>query len=126
VTALQEEGAALGGRAGGTKMATSRKTSTAKRGTAATSRRRTTTRTKTTSRQARTEAPAQKTGAMTVREAGRKGGLIGGRKGGETVKAERGIEFYQTIGRKGGQKVRELIEAGRAAMSSSGRRTSRR
>jgi general stress protein YciG len=66
---------------------------------------------------------------MTVREAGRKGGLIGGRKGGETVKAERGIEFYQQIGRKGGQKVRELIEAGRAAMSGSrarGRRRGRR
>jgi len=66
------------------------------------------------------------TGGMTVREAGRKGGLIGGRKGGETVKAERGIEFYQEIGRKGGQKVRELIEAGRAAMKSSGRRMGRR
>ena len=76
----------------------------------------------TTSRRARTEAPAAKTGGMTVREAGRKGGLIGGRKGGETVKAERGIEFYQQIGRKGGQKVRELIEAGRAAMTSQRRR----
>ncbi len=52
---------------------------------------------------------------MSVREAGRKGGLLGGKKGGETVKAERGIEFYQAIGRKGGQKVRELIAAGRAA-----------
>jgi hypothetical protein len=58
---------------------------------------------------------------MTVREAGRKGGLIGGRKGGETVKAERGIAFYQQIGRKGGQKVRELIEAGRAAMGTGAR-----
>jgi general stress protein YciG len=58
---------------------------------------------------------------MTVREAGRKGGLIGGRKGGETVKAERGIAFYQQIGRKGGQKVRELIEAGRAAMNTGAR-----
>lgn len=68
-----------------------------------------------TVRRARPE-PAAKAGGMTVREAGRKGGLIGGKKGGETVKAERGIEFYQQIGRKGGQKVRELIEAGRAAM----------
>jgi general stress protein YciG len=63
---------------------------------------------------------------MTVREAGRKGGLIGGRKGGETVKAERGIAFYQQIGRKGGQKVRELIEAGRAAMRSAPRGRARR
>src|SRR5947209_18528603 len=54
-------------------------------------------------------------GGMTVREAGRKGGLIGGRKGGLAVKAERGREFYQEIGRKGGQRVRELIAAGRRA-----------
>lgn len=53
---------------------------------------------------------------MTVAEAGRKGGLIGGKKGGETVKAERGIEYYREIGRKGGQRVKELIEAGRRAM----------
>jgi general stress protein YciG len=29
------------------------------------------------------------------------------------VKAERGREFYQEIGRKGGQRVRDLIAAGR-------------
>ena len=52
-------------------------------------------------------------GGMTVREAGRKGGLLGGRKGGLAVKAERGREFYQEIGRKGGQRVRDLIAAGR-------------
>ena len=52
---------------------------------------------------------------MTVREAGRKGGLIGGRKGGLAVKAERGREFYQEIGRKGGHKVRQLIEEGKKA-----------
>jgi general stress protein YciG len=52
-------------------------------------------------------------GGMTVREAGRKGGLIGGRKGGLAVKAERGREFYQEIGRMGGQRVRDLIAAGR-------------
>src|SRR5215467_3018073 len=52
-------------------------------------------------------------GGMTVREAGRKGGLIGGRKGGLAVRAERGREFYQEIGRKGGQRVRDLIAAGR-------------
>ena len=106
-------------------MAT-RKSTSARRTTAKAPSRTRTTKARTTSRRARTEAPASKTGAMTVREAGRKGGLIGGRKGGETVKAERGIEFYQTIGRKGGQKVRQLIEAGRAAMQKSGRRTGRR
>jgi general stress protein YciG len=52
---------------------------------------------------------------MTVREAGRLGGLIGGRKGGLTVKRERGIEFYQEIGKLGGQRVRDLIAAGRKA-----------
>jgi hypothetical protein len=52
-------------------------------------------------------------GGMTVREAGRKGGLIGGRKGGLAVKSARGREFYQEIGRKGGQRVRDLIAAGR-------------
>lgn len=72
---------------------------------------------KTTTRRRTPAEPAGDTGGMTVREAGRKGGLIGGRKGGETVKAERGIAFYQEIGRKGGQRVRELIEAGRAAMA---------
>jgi general stress protein YciG len=62
------------------------------------------------------------TGGMTVREAGRKGGLIGGRKGGLTVKAERGVEFYQEIGRLGGQRVRDLIAAGRKATERSVRR----
>ena len=46
---------------------------------------------------------------MTVREAGRKGGMIGGRKGGETVLRERGPQFYSEIGKKGGARVRELI-----------------
>lgn len=44
-------------------------------------------------------------GAMTVAEAGRKGG--------QKVRDERGHEFYEEIGRKGGQKVRQLIEAGK-------------
>ena len=44
-------------------------------------------------------------GAMTVQEAGRKGG--------EAVREGRGHEFYEEIGRKGGRKVRELIEAGK-------------
>jgi general stress protein YciG len=42
---------------------------------------------------------------MTVSEAGRKGGI--------TVRDERGHAFYEEIGRKGGQKVRELIERGK-------------
>src|SRR5438552_3457970 len=56
---------------------------------------------------------SRRAGGMTVREAGRLGGLIGGRKGGLAVKAERGVEFYQEIGRLGGQRVRDLIAAGR-------------
>ena len=48
--------------------------------------------------------PARK--AMTVSEAGRKGGI--------TVRDERGHAFYEEIGRKGGQKVKELIERGKA------------
>jgi general stress protein YciG len=46
---------------------------------------------------------------MTVAEAGRRGG--------ETVRDERGHEFYEEIGRKGGRvggpKVRRLIEEGK-------------
>jgi len=46
-------------------------------------------------------------GSMTVREAGRKGG---------EVTAERhGPQFYEEIGRKGGQKVKRLIEQGKRA-----------
>jgi hypothetical protein len=47
-------------------------------------------------------------GAMTVAEAGRKGGL--------TVRDERGHAFYEEIGRKGGHKVRDLIAAGKRAL----------
>ena len=60
-------------------------------------------------------ASTPRDGGMTVSEAGRKGGLLGGRKGGLAVKAERGIEFFQEIGRLGGQRVRDLIAAGRKA-----------
>ena len=35
------------------------------------------------------------------------------KKGGESVRAARGPEFYSQIGHKGGQKVRELIEQGK-------------
>lgn len=52
---------------------------------------------------------ASSRGAMTVREAGRKGG---------EVTAERhGPQFYEEIGRKGGQKVKRLIEQGKRAES---------
>ena len=52
--------------------------------------------------------PERKTGSgMSVREAGQKGG--------ETVKKKYGPEFYETIGQKGGQKVKALIEQGKKA-----------
>ena len=47
-------------------------------------------------------------GSMTVAEAGRKGGL--------TVRDERGHGFYEEIGRKGGHRVRDLIAAGKRAL----------
>jgi general stress protein YciG len=68
-------------------------------------------------------------GAMTVREAGHKGGektkerygegfyeeigRKGGKIGGETTKERYGGSFYEDIGHKGGQKVKELIERGK-------------
>jgi len=72
-------------------------------------------------------AEKENKGSMTVAEAGRKGGETVrnergrefyetiGRKGGATVKAERGRAFYEEIGRKGGQKVKKLIEEGKRA-----------
>jgi hypothetical protein len=53
----------------------------------------------------RTE-PEEGRRGMTVSEAGRKGGI--------TVRDERGHAFYEEIGKKGGQKVRELIERGKS------------
>ncbi|MBP6965508.1 MAG: Em GEA1 (EM1) [Armatimonadetes bacterium] len=47
-------------------------------------------------------------GAMTVSEAGRKGG--------ETTSEKYGHEFYEEIGHKGGQKVKRLIEEGKKAL----------
>jgi uncharacterized protein len=44
-------------------------------------------------------------GKMTVSEAGRKGG--------KTTAKKYGREFYEEIGHKGGQKVKELIERGK-------------
>ena len=49
-------------------------------------------------------------GTMSVAEAGRLGGQKGGRKTAET----HGREFYEEIGHKGGQKVRRLIQEGKA------------
>ncbi len=46
-------------------------------------------------------------GSMTVQEAGRRGG--------ERTAETHGREFYEEIGHKGGQKVRELIERGKEA-----------
>src|SRR5713101_3330931 len=66
----------------------------------------------------------KKKGAMSVSEAGRKGGQTVrdkyghsfyeeiGRKGGETVKAERGRSFYEQIGKKGGDTVKAERGAG--------------
>jgi general stress protein YciG len=66
-------------------------------------------------------------GAMTVREAGRKGGSTTkrrhgpdfyksiGKKGGETTKQRHGPQFYEKIGRKGGQTMKKLIEQGQRA-----------
>ncbi|PIW21296.1 MAG: hypothetical protein COW32_10765, partial [Candidatus Aquicultor secundus] len=39
----------------------------------------------------------------------------GGKKGGQTTKQKYGHEFYEEIGHKGGQKVKELIERGKRA-----------
>src|SRR5207248_549776 len=52
-------------------------------------------------------------GVEFYQEIGRKGGELGGRKGGEAVRDKYGPSFYEEIGRKGGQKVRELIEQGK-------------
>ena len=55
---------------------------------------------------------AEKKGGMTVREAGKKGG----EKGGETTAKRYGHGFYEEIGHKGGQKVKQLIEEGKKAV----------
>ena len=54
-------------------------------------------------------ADEKKTGQMSVEEAGRIGGQIGGRRTAKT----HGREFYEEIGQKGGQKVRRLIAEGK-------------
>jgi uncharacterized protein len=62
--------------------------------------------------QAKKAQPRSRKGAMTVAEAGRKGGLA--------VRDKRGHEFYEEIGRKGGRKVRALIAAGKRALERKG------
>jgi hypothetical protein len=64
-------------------------------------------------------------GAITVREAGRRGGTQTkrkygpgshksiGKKGGETTKQRHGPQFHEKIGRKSGQTMRGLIEQGK-------------
>jgi uncharacterized protein len=56
---------------------------------------------------AKGEANVAEKGRMTVGEAGRKGGK-------STLK-KYGPGFYEQIGKKGGQKVRKLIEQGKRA-----------
>jgi uncharacterized protein len=46
-------------------------------------------------------------GDISVKEAGRRGGNM--------TKKRHGHEFYEKIGHKGGQKVKELIEKGKSA-----------
>jgi len=48
-------------------------------------------------------------------EIGRKGGELGGERAAKPVRDKYGPSFYEEIGRKGGQKVRELIEQARNA-----------
>jgi len=68
-------------------------------------------------------------GAITVREAGRRGGTSTkkrygpdfykniGKKGGETTKQRHGHEHYEKIGRKGGQQMRALIARAKKALA---------
>ena len=60
------------------------------------------------------ENTGTKKGSMSVSEAGRKGGV--------TVAQERGRAFYEQIGHKGGQKVRELIEQGKRMAREAGKK----
>jgi hypothetical protein len=52
-------------------------------------------------------AKKESKGDISVREAGRRGGT--------TTKERHGHEFYEKIGHKGGQKVKELIARGKAS-----------
>lgn len=69
--------------------------------------------------------------AMTVKEAGEKGGKSTrakygqefyqsiGKEGGEETAKRHGPDFYHKIGKKGGQRVKQLIAAGRKRENSS-------
>ena len=57
---------------------------------------------------ARRRSQMSNKGGMTVREAGRKNGEVTARR--------HSPQFYEEIGRKGGQTVRRLIEEGKRAM----------
>lgn len=50
-------------------------------------------------------------GTMSVNEAGRRGG--------EATSQTHGKEFYENIGQKGGQRVRELVNEGKEAENAS-------
>jgi uncharacterized protein len=63
----------------------------------------------------RRERSRGSSGEMTVAEAGR----LGGERTAET----HGREFYEEIGHKGGQRVKELIEEGKQAEGRSGSRS---
>jgi uncharacterized protein len=52
-------------------------------------------------------AAKESKGDISVKEAGRRGGNM--------TKKRHGHEFYEKIGQKGGQKVKELIEKGKSA-----------
>jgi general stress protein YciG len=54
-----------------------------------------------------TKKPVETKRPLTVREAGRKGGA--------TTAERHGHDHYHAIGKKGGQRVKELIERARAA-----------
>ncbi len=53
-----------------------------------------------------------KKGKISVQEAGRKGGA----RGGKVTASKYGHEFYEEIGHKGGQKVRDLINKGKKSL----------
>ncbi len=57
------------------------------------------------------EKVASQRGSEFYSEIGRKGGVVGGHKGGEKVSQDR--QHMSEIGHKGGEKVRELIEKGK-------------
>jgi uncharacterized protein len=55
----------------------------------------------------RRKSSKESKGSMTVQEAGRRGG--------QRTAQTHGKEFYEAIGHKGGQRVKELIEEGKKA-----------